>query len=240
MAPHLTAQELDHMREMLGKRKTPTEIHTWLVKTRSRKGILAPNLTNVRKTLKGNTYKSGMAETRGVKRTLSRKQILKLDGIRKRLLKKKDSEEKVTWPLILRVGRLAMKVTERTVAKNFEEEGIDVKWRPARDSQDLTKKDMAERHTITGRWRFLPNEYFLNGADAIIDNKHFKIPTHYRAVRFVKKSRVKGHLRTRAEGKKSYCRKPNCKKNKVNPGGSVNICAAIMGGKLRLWHGLGT
>jgi hypothetical protein len=115
MAPHLTAQELDHMREMLGKRKTPTEIHTWLVKTRSRKGILAPNLTNVRKTLKGNTYKSGTAETRGVKRTLSRKQILKLDGIRKRLLKKKDSEEKVTWPLILRVGRLAMKVTERTV-----------------------------------------------------------------------------------------------------------------------------
>ena len=240
MAPHLTIKELDQMREMLGKGNTPIQIHAWLEKARGRKNILAPSLENVRKMLKGKSYKCGALETRGAKRVLTRKQVLKLNGVRKHLLKKADSHDKVTWTHVLRKGRMAMKVTEKTLARNFQEEGLDVKWRPARDSQDLTTKDKKERQGITGRWRFLPHDYFLEKVDAIIDNKKFKVPTHYRAFRFVKKSRVKGHLRTRGEGKKSFCRKPNSRKNRVNPGGAVNICAAIINGKLRFWHDLGT
>lgn len=140
MAPHLTDKELDQMFEQQGKGKTPIQIHTWLVKKRAKKGQQAQDLTNVRRVLKGKVYKRGVPETRGGKRALTRKQILKLDGIRKKLLKKADSESSVTWSEILRVGRFAMKVTATTVAKNFQEEGIDVKWRPARDAMELDKE----------------------------------------------------------------------------------------------------
>ena len=140
MAPHLTDKELDQIFEQQGKGKTPMQIHAWLVKQRAKKGQQAQDLTNVRRALKGKVYKRGVPETRGGQRTLTKKQILKLDGVRKKLLKKADSESNVTWPLILRVGRLAMKVTATTVSRNFQEEGIDVKWRPARDAMELEMK----------------------------------------------------------------------------------------------------
>ena len=85
MAPHLTSKELDQMREMLGKGNTPIQIHAWLEKARGRKNILAPSLENVRKMLKGKSYKCGVPETRGAKSALTRKQVLKLDGVRKHL-----------------------------------------------------------------------------------------------------------------------------------------------------------
>ena len=50
--------------------------------------------------------------------------------------------------------------------------------------------------------------------------------------------RVKGHLRTRAEGTAEQCKKPNPRKNRVNPGGSVTVCAGIIDGRLRLWRHL--
>ena len=129
-----------------------------------------------------------------------------------------------------------MKVSKETVARNFVREGIDVKWRPARESQTLNKEQRAERHEITGKWRYYSNDYFLSEVDAILDSKKFKVPTHAKGLRFCKQVRVKGHLRTRAEGNLSMCRKPNAKRNRVNPGGSVSVCAGIVNGKLHLWH----
>ena len=97
----------------------------------------------------------------------------------------------------------------------------------------------AERKEITGRWRFYPNDFFAKKVDEIIDNKKFKVPMHILGLKHLKKIRCKGHLRTRAEGKKPFCRKPNPRKNRVNTGGTVNICAGIIGGKLHLWHDVG-
>ena len=96
-----------------------------------------------------------------------------------------------------------------------------------------------ERKEIAGRWRFYPNDFFATKVDAIIDNKKFKVPMHIRGLKHLRKVRCKGHLRTRAEGKKSFCRKPNQRKNRVNTGGTVSICAGIIGGKLHLWHDVG-
>ena len=90
MAPHLAPSELDRTFKMQGERKTPIQIHKWLVRTRKQKGIRAQDLTNVRKVLKGNTYKRGAVETRGPKRVLSKKQISKLNSVRKKLLKKEE------------------------------------------------------------------------------------------------------------------------------------------------------
>eukprot|EP00973_Karenia_brevis_P007597 1031076-Karenia_brevis.AAC.1 len=48
--------------------------------------------------------------------------------------------------------------------------------------------------------------------------------------------KLRGHLRTRAEGVKKHFTKPKSSKNRVNPGASVNVCAMICNSKVRVWH----
>ena len=238
MAPHLTDAELDKMAMLQAGGKTPVQIAAWLSGQRSRKGMPCPNLTAVRRALKGQSHRRGLPETRGRKRKLTMKQVSKLNQVRKTLLKKAVSESKVTYHHILRVGRLAMKVSPTTLAKNFKADGFDINWRPAREAQTLDKKARRERMRICNRWKYMPSNYFTHTVDAILDNKKFQIPTHAAALRAVKQGQVKWHLRTRGEGNAQHCKKPNARKNRVNPGGSVTVCAGIIDGKLRLWHHL--
>ena len=122
MAPHLTAMELDKMSTLQAAGRTPIEIAAWLAAHRRRKGIVPPNLTAVRRVLHGQSYRRGQPETRVRKRKLSQKQVRKLNQVRKSLLKKAGSESKVTYQQILRVGRVARKVSSTTLAKNFKAE----------------------------------------------------------------------------------------------------------------------
>ena len=81
---------------MNGKGKTPVEMHARLasrrvmlakkkgVKKRNLKG-LGPDLTNVRLFLKGQTHHRGVVETRGAKKKLTRRQLQKVDTIRKKV-----------------------------------------------------------------------------------------------------------------------------------------------------------
>lgn len=221
MAPHLTPKELQAMLLRRSAGKSPIQICAWLEAIRKRKGIPAPHLTAVRKALSGKSHKMGLPETRGRKRKLTRKQVLKLNTVRKTLLKKADGQTKVTYSQILRKGRLAMNVSPTTLAKNFQTEGVDVKWRPAREGQVLDGKAKAERMAICNKWKFLASDYF---------------PTQNAAFKSLKRGKVRGHLRTRPEGTTDHCKRPHPRKNRVNPGGSVTVCAAIIAGKLRMWH----
>ena len=109
-------------------------------------------------------------------------------------------------------------------------------WRPARERPQREAEHEAERERVCSRWRYLPADYFTDRVDMIIDNKQFKVPTSARGLRYLKSTRIRGHLRTRQEGRKPGFTKPNQKRNKVNPGGTVNVCAAIIGGRVRVWH----
>lgn len=71
---------------------------------------MSPNLTAVRRALLGKSHRRGLPETRGGRRKLTKKQVLKLNQVRKTLLRKVGSESKVTYHQILRVGRLAKNV----------------------------------------------------------------------------------------------------------------------------------
>jgi hypothetical protein len=67
MAPHFAKHELDAAFSMAQKGSTPTEIYrhfTWL---RTKSGFAAPDLTTVRRALRGVTHKRSMKETRGPK-----------------------------------------------------------------------------------------------------------------------------------------------------------------------------
>ena len=54
---------------LVGSRKSPVEIHKLFVARRARQGLAAQTLGNLRKALKGLTYRQGLKETRGRKKS---------------------------------------------------------------------------------------------------------------------------------------------------------------------------
>ena len=82
----------------------------------------------------------------------------------------------------------------------------------------------------------LPTAYFEKQVDLIIDNKKWPVPTTPLAKAHLKKGKVRGHLRKPSEGLQDECTKPNTKRNRINPGGYVNVTAGLCGGKIILWE----
>ena len=65
MAPHLTLAERDLLVKWPGAHGlSPVEVHEKLSRHRAARGVEAPNLTNVRKALKGLTYQCGVEASR--------------------------------------------------------------------------------------------------------------------------------------------------------------------------------
>ena len=234
MAPHLSPEELDEIFRLRNAGQTPVEIHAWLAAKRGGEGTPAPNLTNVRKALKGQSYRRGQVETRGRKRKLSRRVVQKLDTTRVAMIEQADNKVEVHWKDVLRRARVRVHPT--TAARSFKAEGLDVKWRRPREKPQRDAEHTAERMEICRRWRFLPRNFFTERVDLIMDNKMFKVPTHARGLRHLKATRIRGHLRTPAEGVRKGFTKPNPKRQRVNTGGKVDVCGAIIGGRIRMWH----
>jgi hypothetical protein len=237
MAPHLSPHELNVMHSKQAAGKTPREVHEWLVGFRSRKSMESPNLTNVRKALKGKSYRRGAVETRGRKAKLSMKVVQSINKARKVLLKKANNEKEVTWDDCRRAAK-APACHPTTVARSFAREGFDVKARRPREKPQREKHHVDERLEVTTRWSRYPENYWSD-LDLIIDNKRFKVPTFKRAVKYLKEAKIRRHLRTRSEGVKKECVKPSLRKQKMNPGGSVHILCGISRGKVVLWHNVG-
>ena len=96
MAPHLSASELNFVFAEKGKGLSPTAVHSKLSHRRSKRGVPAPTLGNLRKTLKGTTYKRGKVESRGQKKTLTFKKLRAINATRRKMIKKAGGEEEVS------------------------------------------------------------------------------------------------------------------------------------------------
>jgi hypothetical protein len=98
MAPHLEPKEIDQIRKWFGKGMPPVTIHARLAASRLRRDMDAPHLTNVRKVLKGFSYKaSGQKETRGRPKIFTLTKVKQLDRVRKRLYKEAEGDYEVLW-----------------------------------------------------------------------------------------------------------------------------------------------
>ena len=126
-APHLSAEELDGIFRLRNEGRSPADIHAWLAARRGRCGFFAPNITNIRKVLKGETNRRGKVETRGRKRKLSQRIVMKLDAARRQLIQRVSNEGEVHWKTVLRRARVHVHPT--TAARAFKAAGIDAKWR---------------------------------------------------------------------------------------------------------------
>ena len=235
MAPHLTPAELDFIHSLETAGRDPAGIHQALSAQRARKKIAAPHITNVRKALKGNTYKRGRKETRGRRAKYSKKMVLRMDKARKDLAKKVSSGREVLWRDIRKAARVPD--GHRSTLKNaFAREGINVAARRPREKPRRTPEHIKERFAFAKAMAAHPPSYYEKRLDMIIDNKKFDIPTTERARQYMKNQRVRFHLRTPAEGIKDEFTKPGRKKNRMNTGAQASVCAGISNGRVVLWH----
>jgi len=235
MAPHLTTQELDFVHKLSNKGKAPVQIHEQLTARRTKRGVDTPTVGNLRRVLKGVTYKRGRKETRGRKHAWTKKNAVKVNVIRKQLIKKAGGEKEVTWDKVIRMARVP-KVHASTAARALDDAGIPVAWRPPREKPLRTEEHEKERLRISRQLKAKPLRFFTDTLDLSMDNKKWPVPTTLRGRAFLKMTKVRGHLRTRAEGLKPGFTKPNNRKNRINTGSSVNVCAAIINCRIRVWH----
>ena len=66
-------------------------------------------------------------------------------------------------------------VAPSTVSKHFSKY-MGIRWRHPREEPLRQMLDMSERVSICRRWAHVPNNYFTDRIDGIMDNKKFEIP----------------------------------------------------------------
>ena len=92
MGVQFAQSELDSMQEWQSAGKTPVEIHQRRAASRRRRSKPEPDLTTVRRALKGTTCTRSRVDTRGRTKVLSSPDLKALDRARVRLIAKVDIE----------------------------------------------------------------------------------------------------------------------------------------------------
>ena len=211
----------------------PDDIHKRLGKGRLRRRQTGPVLTTLRRFLKGETFKRSSIETRGRKRIWSTANLAAMDRKRDELIVKADGSREITWEEVIRKARVP-KGDVSTASKRMKE-AFGIKRRTPRLKPSRSDMDEAERMRICNRLRKLPERHWTKSICLVMDNKKWPFPRSVRGKKFIRQSRVRGHLRKRSEGLKKGYTKPDKRKHKGNIGG-VNVCAGIINGKVRVWH----
>ncbi|CAK0823042.1 unnamed protein product [Prorocentrum cordatum] len=237
MAPHLSKRELDRCFSLYAAGKTPVEIRDLVSRTRESLDETGPDLTTVRRALRGATHRRGPAETRGRKLKLTAVKLRALNNARVRLIRAAKDEAEVHLKDVMKAARVS-DVHKGTASRHFKRLGVT--WRAPCAEPLRGSAEAEERVAACSGWTRLPGNYFTHQVDAIIDNKVFPIPMTKRANTHAKKSRVRGRLRTKAEGVLKPFTKPKGNQNRVNPGAKVHVAAAIVNNKVRVWHYLPT
>ena len=233
MAPHFTPAELDKAHQW--SNLTDSEVLTRIAKSRERGGVDPPGLSAVQRARAGRTFRRGRKETRGRKKKLTIKHVRKLNTARKDLIKQAKGQREVHWNDIIKKARVPT-VDPTTAARAMRAAGIDVSARKPREKPMRKPEHEQLRKEICSKWARRPAAFFTDSIDLIMDNKKWDIPVSSVGKQFDKMRKVRFHLRTRSEGVKPGFTKPNTKKQRVNPGGRVEVCAGIINCKIKLWH----
>ncbi|CAK0814602.1 unnamed protein product, partial [Prorocentrum cordatum] len=237
MAPHLSKRELDRCFSLYAAGKIPVEIRDLVSRTRESLDETGPDLTTVRRALRGAAHRRGPAETRGRKPKLTAVKLRALNNARVRLIRAAKGEAEVHLKDVMMAARVS-DAHKGTASRHSKRLGVT--WRAPRAEPLRGSAEAEERVAARSGWKRLPGNYFTHQVDAIIDNKVFPSPMTKRAKTHAKKSRVRGHLRTKAEGVLKPFTKPKGNRNRVNPGAKVHVAAAIVNNKVRVWHYLPT
>ncbi|MBN70118.1 MAG: hypothetical protein CME32_12675 [Gimesia sp.] len=233
MGKPLTDVEMDSIQKWKADSLTPIGIHTLLVKERKRRRQEGPDLTTVRRFVKGKTHKRSATETRGRKPSLTKTNLKTMDRTRDKLITKADCEREISWDEVVRKSRVP--TVDRTTAANHMKKEFGVQ--AMRPRAKLTRNDIdeAERKRICNRLRKLPRSYWTSTIHLTMDNKRWPFPVSLRGKKYLRQTKVRFVLRNKKQGLKKGYTKPDKRKHRTNLGG-VNLVAGIIKGKVRVWH----
>ena len=152
MGKHLSSKELDKMHSLLARGHRPKHIQGQVASSRAKIGRPAPDLTTVRRVLRGATHKRATVETRGRKKLLTARNLATLDRKRMEMIEKADGLTEIHWDDVIKKSR-APKVDRTTAAKSMRAAGYDVRWRVARLKPSRITADESDRKRICNKLR---------------------------------------------------------------------------------------
>lgn len=154
----------------------------------------------------------------------------KLKAAMDELLKKAKGEAEVTVKMIK--ARAKCQASERTIRDAFHANGV---WfRRLKEKPILTPADMAERLEFGKQHAKRTKAQWVANPHAIIDNKHFQLYVNGAGRAHAARRRVRGAYRSAKDGLKPHLVKP--KGTLKFPAKSVQVTAAIVNGRIRMWH----
>ena len=235
MGKHLSPEELDAIQGWKAQGLLASDILRKLKAARRRGRASGPSLKSVRRAMKGHSFKRTGVETRGRKRSLSAVNVRALERARKRLIKNADGDEEVHWSDVIRAARVPA-VHRSTAARAVRAAGHNVQRRTPRLKPDRTNVDERQRKDLCDKYRKLPAAFWTTKIHAYTDCKRWTIPRNVRGHKFLNKLKVRFHLRTPEEGIQRGFTKPDPRKHLRNVGPKVNVFAAVVAGRVRVWH----
>lgn len=146
------------------------------------------------------------------------------------LLKKSGGESEVTVAMVK--AQAACGASERSIREAFHKRGV---WfRRLKEKPILTPEDIAERFEFGKRMAKRTKAQWVANPHAIIDNKHFPMYVNRAGRAHAARRCVRGAYRSAQDGLKPHLVKP--KATLKFPAKSVQVTAAIVKGRVRMWH----
>jgi len=237
MVAHLTDPEKELI-DKIARSKNGTVGHALAAVNagRARKGKEEMTRSPVYRYMKGLTYKRAAPEKRGRKPLVTKGVVRDLQQARRRLLKKADSEERVTYADIQEEAGYKGTFCEKTMADALRNAGVSFK-KPRRKI-GLTKEDAKERKLVGKVWVKRPTSYWTKRVKCYYDNKTFPLPLTAKQRKKFKQTRITGHLRLPGEGVEQGFTKPRTDHCWIGIP-SVTIAAAVAKDRVIMWHNVG-
>ena len=205
----------------------------WLDVDGKRLGEVAKLLGRDHSTIRRNLGKVGEAAARhgaGRPRAVSPAMFKALKKALDALLKQAGGGKEVKVSMVKR--RAGVTVGDKTVLNAFHEHGV---WfRPLKEKPILTRDDMAERRAWGEKYAHRTRQQWVRNPHAIIDNKNFQVYGNKAGRDHAARRRVRGAYRSQADGLKPELVKP--KKQLKFPAKSIQVTAAVVNGRIRMWH----
>jgi hypothetical protein len=225
-------------------KSAPDALRT-LQNARVRKGRTGPSRSSVYRFFHGDTYSRHESEARGRPEALTLQALKVIDSVRKRLLCEAESDYVVTWDDICAAAKKELRAkgllgkrqamwSVRAVARKMRTK-LRVGKRPARARIARTARDERRRHEQAKEWAQYRPSWWEKDIHAYIDNKVFVLARTAKDKKLMRQARVTYHLRKPSEGSNPGCVVPKTKKM-LHGMRSVDITAAVAGGKIIMWH----
>ena len=98
----------------------------------------------------------------------------------------------------------------------------------------MTTGDIEDRMEWANKHKGRTSSQWLQSPNAIIDNKHFQLFTHRNGREYAARRHVRGAYQPRSSMPRSHLVRP--KSTLKFPAKSVNVTAAVINGKIRMWE----